>query len=301
MFSRLRLLLLLLVVGGCPATQSGSTRDDDEGGEKGESGSEGGAADDEEDTTKVHIPYKKVPNAIIENSTGKGPRRDVARTREQLCEGRDTEDKIFYQVIFSKNWYYYWLCSEPKARRASTKSGAKGLNGWINGFKRQAAIHARACEAGSANKCFAGSHESGIQSSAYCDGRVVLAFPDGDTKLLRFKTPASGGSEGKVDGGDEGDTSTATCPPCPTCPSVRGRCADCPAPTPCPPPRACPVCAACDCRAKEADAGKKGFAQGVKKACARICNLIYNKCRSINPGTAMCHMLAEYCSTDCSK
>jgi hypothetical protein len=296
------LLLLLLTLGGCPATQSGSTRDDDEGGDKGSAGSEGGAAgDDDDDGTKVRIPYRKVPDAIVENSNGTRPRRDVARTRELLCEGRDTEDKIFYQLVISKHWYYYWLCSEPKARRVSTKVGSKRLNKWINDFKTQAGMMSRDCEPGSANKCITGTHESGIQASAYCDGRIVLNFPDGEKKTLSFKTQASGGSEGKIEGGDEGDRSTATCPPCPTCPTVRGRCPDCPAPTPCPPPRTCPVCPACDCRTKEVDAGKKGFAQGVKKACARICNLMYNKCRSINPGTAMCHMLAEYCSTDCSK
>jgi hypothetical protein len=39
----------------------------------------------------------------------------------------------------------------------------------------------------------------------------------------------------------------------------------------------------------------------VEKACRKICQDIYNKCRSINPQTAMCYQLSEYCATTCGK
>jgi len=48
-------------------------------------------------------------------------------------------------------------------------------------------------------------------------------------------------------------------------------------------------------------AGKMGFDQGVAKACARICKMIYDECRRLNPKTAMCHMLSEFCASRCSK
>jgi hypothetical protein len=49
------------------------------------------------------------------------------------------------------------------------------------------------------------------------------------------------------------------------------------------------------------EAARKGFYQGVGKACARICRMTYEKCRSIDPKTAMCHMLQEYCTKNCTK
>ena len=48
-------------------------------------------------------------------------------------------------------------------------------------------------------------------------------------------------------------------------------------------------------------AGEKGFWQGVTKACRRICTLVYKKCRSIDPKTAMCYRVSEYCAETCAK
>ena len=50
-----------------------------------------------------------------------------------------------------------------------------------------------------------------------------------------------------------------------------------------------------------ATAGKKGFWQGVKKACGRSCKMIYDECHRVDPKTAMCHMMSEYCHNHCSK
>ena len=49
------------------------------------------------------------------------------------------------------------------------------------------------------------------------------------------------------------------------------------------------------------NAGKAGFKQGIDKACKRICDMIYKKCRSVDPKTAMCYTLSEYCATECAK
>jgi hypothetical protein len=37
----------------------------------------------------------------------------------------------------------------------------------------------------------------------------------------------------------------------------------------------------------------------VDKACKRICDLVYKRCRSINPNTALCYQLSEYCAVEC--
>ena len=303
--------LVVALASGC-ATGSSVTKGDDEEGESSGSEGSGESSSSEEEAgsgSKISIPYKNVPDAIIENTiAAKQSHRNVNNARKALCENHESDDVIFYHLTISKHWHYYWLCSENKAHRVSTKTGQKRLNKWIADFKRQAGVQSRECTAGdSQRKCLTGTHDSGIQGVAYCDGRVVLTFPDGDRRTMSFDSQARAGSVAADNppGDDGGDTSTATCPPCPTCPAVRGaRCPDCPPPTPCPPPRACPACPACpvcNCKPKEVEAGKAGFTQGVKKACARICQMIYNKCRSLNPNTSLCYQVSDYCANECSK
>lgn len=293
--------LLALLLGACPAQQSSSRRGDrsilddlrdDED-----------TRDDNGDTadSAVAVAYSQLPDAVVEQSDTGIPNQNVDRLRPILCEGRTGEPVIFYRLIVSTHWHYYWLCSDTKARRASSRYGAQHIRRWLRGFKREARLKSQACQGAVGTPVLRGTHESGVRATAYCDGRLVLVFPDGGKTTKTFSSQGYS-SPGTVGG------SAASCPPCPACPQLgAGGAVNCPPQRPCPPPRACPACPpqkpcpACDCTVKMKDAGKKGFWQGVKKSCARICQMIYTECRRINPKTAMCHMLQEYCDTHCSK
>jgi hypothetical protein len=264
--------------------------------------SSGGGGDD----SAVNVTFEQLPDAVVERNDAGIPRQNVVRLRQILCEGRPGEAIIFYRLIVSTHWHYYWLCSDNRARRASSRYGANHIRNWLKGFRRQAATLSGGCSAASKKAVLRGTHESGVRATAYCNGQIVLRFPDGG------KTIKSYSSQGYASGGSAAPTaptyggSAESCPPCPVCPrggGVRGA-GDCPQPRPCPPPRECPPpkqCPACDCKKQMIDAGKKGFFQGVGKACARICMMIYNECRRLNPKTAMCHMLQEFCNKRCTK
>lgn len=249
----------------------------------------------QDDDSEVSVSYNQLPDAVIERNDTGIPRQRVERLRQILCEGREGEALIFYRLIVSTHWHYYWLCSDTKARRASSRYGAGHIRRWLKGFKREAMVKSGACQAGVATPVLRGNHESGVRATAYCDGRIVLRFPDGGKTIKTFSSQGYSGAP--VGGG-----TAATCPPCPACP--QGGATQCP---PCPPPRQCPVCPPpkqcpkCDCTKQMTEAGKKGFWQGVKKACDRICKMVYDECHRINPKTAMCHMVSEYCHTHCSK
>jgi hypothetical protein len=302
------LLLLLVVALACPATQSGSTRSrssDDESEEKeGDADKESSPKDDEDsdDGGKVRISHKTLPDAVVETSSNGRPRKDLNKMRRIICEGHEDAPKIFYHVIVSTHWHYYWLCSDNQTHRVSTKTGAQSLRKWIKGFQREAGVMSRDCPQGSSKKHLTGTHESGIHAIAFCDGRITLTYPDGEKKTIRFSSQASETPD--ATGGDDGDSrSPEPTPPsvgrCPPCPAAKARpCPECPPPPACPPPKECPVC---DCRNKELAAGQKGFKQGIDKACAKICQLIYQKCRSINPNTALCYQVSEFCAASCGK
>ncbi|MCC6750826.1 MAG: hypothetical protein IT371_24425 [Deltaproteobacteria bacterium] len=330
-----RSLALVLCAGAlfaCPAHQSGSSRDD-EGGD-GESEGEGdgeGSRERESRRVPVLIDAKRLPDAVVEqNRTGK-PRDDLESLRQSLCEGREDERVVFYQLVVSTHWHYYWVCGDKKAQRAATEDGDEKLRSWVKRLEKQAAAESAGCAAGSRQRLFKQTHESGTRVKAYCDGQLVLRFPDGGKKTVAFASqapagsgPAAGGENPDAgdaadgDGDGDGAAQPATqppvvqaqppatgrrggaCPPCAACPA-------CPAQRPCPPQRACPApppcpaCPACDCSTKAREAGEKGFWQGVQKACKRICTLVYQKCRAINPSTALCYQVAEYCAGACDK
>jgi len=272
-------------------------RDDDEGSDDKDSG---------EDDAAVAVSYQQLPDAVVERSDSGIPRENPENLRRALCEGRDGEPVIFYRLVVATHWHYYWLCSETQARRASSSRGARHIRRWLKGFKRQATTMSAGCNMG--RPVLRGTHESGVRATAYCDGRIVLLFPDGG------KTTKSFSSQGYNTGGAPVPAPAGTaqsCPPCPTCPqSGVGSPGDCSPPRPCPvcPTCAsCPVCQACpppkpcDCRSEVVKMGKKFWLNGVKQACARYCALIYGECRRINPKTAMCSMLQEHCEKNCSK
>jgi hypothetical protein len=298
MMSRYRWISLvpILLLAACPPHQGRSRlrsagdyddlRDDDDDDDGG-----GGDSDDSE----VSISYDQLPDAVVERNDSGIPRENVDRMREILCEGREGDDVLFYRLVVSKHWHYYWLCSESRARRISSPYGNRHATKWLKGFKRRARALSDGCQAGASKPLLRGTHESGVRAVAFCDGRIVLRFPDGGKTIKSF-------------GGGQRVASSASvprsCPSCPICPRVGSReCPDCPQPRPCPPPRVCPRCPPppkCDCKPSNVEAGRKGFWMGVNKACKRICILIYKKCRSIDPKTAMCHMLSEYCKESCA-
>ena len=309
--------VLALLAVGCPAHESASGgrrgSGDDEGSsddgdkdkdkDKDRNDSDRGTDDGDENESAVKVRHKELPDAIRENSDGGRARHDARKLRQALCEGYQDQPKIFYHLIVSTHWHYYWICSDDRPHRVSSRKGKKSLETWLRGFKKQATVQSQDCSGG-ARKALTGNHESGIQAVAYCDGRIVLSFPDGGQTQTNFRSQARVSDTTPDDGStsppptDDG-TVTAHCPPCPTPSTVRGRCPDCPVCAACPPPKACPPPPPCNCQPAALDAGKKAFRQGVDRACKRICDLIYKKCRSINPNTALCYQLSEYCATEC--
>jgi hypothetical protein len=325
--------LLLACLAGCPAHQSGSFKegasseeDEEETAPRSRKRHKETDRDRETDreretetkTTEtadgegVRLKHEVLREAVQEESLDGRPRRNVEKLREALCEGQQSEPKVFYHIVVSSHWHYYWICSDPRPHKASSTSGAKNLRGWLEGFQRQARIMARDCPPGSGRHLLKGTHESGILINGFCDGRIVLSYPDGDERTVRF---ADGSPAGEASGAPvpspvrrpppAPDPGGRACPPCGACPSTRCRsAAHCPACPACPPPRACPApppCPACDCSKPALAAGQKGFRQGVEKACKRICDMLYKKCRSIDPNTALCYQVSEYCAAECPK
>lgn len=281
-------LLLLLQAACAPKHQLGGKDsldeiqgNDGENEDHGGSGPRLGSKDDA--TAAVHVPFDQLPSAVIERNNTGIVHQQVDVLRQKLCKGQEDRSVIFYRLIVSSHWHYYWLCSGNRARRASSRLGAQHIRKWLNGFRGQAARLAGACTTASRKAVLRGTHKSGVRSVAYCNGEIVLHFPDGQKTVKRID------SEGQTAAAD------ASCPPCPT---VSHSASNCPRPRPCaacPRPKPCPTCTNA-----MVEAGKKGFIQGVAKACSRICGLIYTECRRINSKTALCYMLQEYCTKNCS-
>jgi len=299
-------LLLPIMLAGCPLQTSKRkhrTAIDEVDDESGEGDDEGGEGDDEGsdegDDSGVNVRYKRLPDAVVQTSSTGKPRKSIGKLRRLLCEGREDDKVIFYLLKVSVHWHYFWLCSETRGRRASSRKGAKRVRRWLQGFKQQAESDSGGCKSASDKAVLQGNHESGIQATAHCNGQLVLQFPDGGRGIRTFTSQLGGGAGGGT--GDVGSgSSDCACPRCPICPQVGRACPDCPTPQPC--PRCPPLkeCPACDCSKQTLEAGRKGFGQGVAKACKRICKLVYDKCRQINPNTALCHQVSEYCSVTCT-
>ena len=302
-----RLLLFALLLGpisvnaGCPAHGKNIRADDD-------------WEDDEDDDARdrrrrrrrrrrrtrsrrsaaVLIQARRIAGAVVENSRSGRPREDLDELRQTLCEEREDDAVIFYQLVVSTQWHYYWLCSERRPQRAATPQGKRALLRWANALSRRAEAASAECRPGSRRRLFRETHESGTRARAYCDGRVVLSFPDGGKKT-RYFTVAGAAAPPRRAARTRVDPGRSVCPVCTPCPTV-SRPRDCPRPRPCPPPRQCP-----NPQAQIRAAQQKAFWQGVKKACKRICTMVYKKCRSINPKTALCYQVSEYCAENCAK
>lgn len=258
--------------------------------------------------TEVQIPFQRLADAVIERNVTGVPRSDANKLRRVFCEERSNEPVIFYHLIVSNHWHYLWLCSSDQPRRISSPFGASRLKRWLRGFTNQAVSNSAGCAGATHSIILRGNHESGIRAVATCDGQIVLTFPDSGRSVQAFTPQGGGGSyAAPVSGGGD----TGTCPECPVCPTEgSGRCPECPTQRACPPQRSCPPqrecppppkCPACDCRDKVLTAGQEGFRQGMAKACKKVCTEIYTKCRSIDPKTAMCHMISEHCAETCGK
>lgn len=286
------------------------------------------------------IQEERLADAAVErNRTGR-VRRDVAALRERLCEGHEDDPVIFYQLVVSRHWHYYWVCSSTRVKRAATRRGVRILESWLRKVKKRAGRESAECEPGNADKMFRERHESGIVVHAYCDGVMIVRYPDRSKITITYRGGGGGGtgrtggnypSVGPVQrsrtpvqpprrvtptgpGVAVSPPTTTRCPTCPpqrACPPQRGCppqrscppqrvCPRCPprriCPR-CPPPKPCPRCPAPNTKETCKVFGEKAFWHGVKSACQRICTSIYKKCRSINPKTAMCYQLSEYCAT----
>lgn len=232
---------------------------------------------------------------MVENSrTGKA-RSDIPGLRDTFCDGRVGERVIFYQLIVSRHWHYYWLCSSTKAKRAATRTGARKLASWLRRVKRRAQVESGDCERGATRRIFSQQHESGVQVKAYCDGVLILRYPDRGKTTISFR-----GGETYAPSGGNTTSGGASCPRCPTCTTSSGRTCPprepCPVCPRCPAQRQCPRCAAPNTKETCKTYGEKAFWMGVGQACKRICTAIYKQCRKINPKTAMCYQLSEYCA-----
>lgn len=298
-------LLLPLVLLACPATRTKSRRSYDDLMEDVEDDDYGGREDRRgRGRSRVRVDFPRLPDAVIQNGLARDPAPRAEPLRDVLCEGHERDKVIYYLVKVKRHWQYYWLCGEREGRRASSLDGARSLTRWLRGFRRYAEEHSSGCGGDRTRAISRSEHDSGVTARAHCDGRIVLRFPDGGRRTVSFTV--GGGSTGTFSsspgpsnsGGGRGE-----CPPCDArdCPPPRV----CPPPPKCPPQRRCPprrVCPPppkCDCKTEVIAAGKAGFKHGIRKACAFICKAIHARCRKINPKTAMCQMLKDYCLERC--
>lgn len=305
--ARAGLLVALLALAACPPVHQGGGGQygGDNTGGAANTGGYGGSSS----STPVLVNLQRLPDAVVETSTSGVPRTNVARLRRIYCEERSGDPVIFFQLVVSTHWHYYWICSDRRPHRASTPEGVSRLRKWLIGFRLQASNESAGCSSARHTPILQGKHESGTRAVAYCDGQLVLHFPDGGRSNKIFQARVGGGSY-RPSPGAYTPSSGGTCPACPAqrqCPAPGSmqcpqcpRCKICPQ-CRCPKPPPCPKCPPPNCTKQVLAAGRKGFGQGVRKACKRICRKIYGKCRSINPKTAMCHMLQEYCAANCAK
>jgi hypothetical protein len=246
------------------------------------SNKKGDEADDPRSGRFVLIDAKRLPDAVVQRVTLKELEEpnpaDIAQMRDTVCDGEAVE-MIFYQLVVSRDWHYYWLCSESESVRAMTRRGEKKLSQWLSQLETKAQQKLADCAAGSSKRILSEQHESGIIAHVYCDNVLMLAFPDGGEQSLKLgKTSVTQRLKPREQPGPA-PTTQATKP---------GKC-ECP---PCPKATVCPTVAK-SCRAY----GEKAFWLGVRKACNKICPSIYNKCRKANPKGSLCHQLSEYCAT----
>ncbi len=306
---RVALLTALLALSACPPAnqgggQYGSGTNYGGRGNYGGSGNQGGSGNN----TPVLVNLQRLPDAVVETSTSGVPRNNVTNLRRIYCEERSGDPVIFFQLVVSTHWHYYWICSDRRPHRASTPEGASRLRKWLTGFRMQASTESAGCSSARHTPILQGTHESGTRAIAYCDGKLVFNFPDGGRSNKTYTSRARGG--GYSQPRPNYNTSGGTCPACPAqrrCPTVGSRqCPDCPK---CPPRRVCPPCRCpkpppcpkLDCTKQQLAAGRKGFSQGVRKACKRICTKIYKFCRKLNPKTSLCYQTSEYCAKNCAK
>lgn len=237
---------------------------------------------DERERRFVLIDARRLPEAVV-HRVGLGnlevPKAaDIDEMREALCGG--LEDRvIFYQLVISRHWHYYWLCSQDEPVRAMTPQGDQMLRIWLLQVQRRTLGDLPRCARGSTNRIFSQQHASGVTARAYCDGVVILLFPDGGEKTFEaHRGPLSATAR-----------TQARDPRGPTNPEPAR-------PTATTPPGA-PACARDNTVAACREFGERAFWQGVGQACAKICPALFTKCRALAPGSDICHKLSEHCAT----
>lgn len=246
------------------------------------SNNKGADSEDPRGDRFVLIDAKRLPDAVVQRVTLKELEEpnpaDIAQVRESVCDGEAVE-MIFYQLVVSRDWHYYWLCSENSSVRAMTRRGEQKLSNWLAQLEAKAHKKLGGCAAGSSKRILSEQHESGIIAHVYCDGVLMLAFPDGGEQSLKLgKTSVAQRLQPRERPGPAPSTQATTSAKC-----------ECPA---CPKAKVCPTVAK-NCRAY----GEKAFWLGVRKACNKICPSIYAECRKTNPKGSLCHQLSEYCAT----
>jgi hypothetical protein len=306
--------LALLLASGC-ATSGGNT-----------SAAQANASDYSAGSAKAGIPIliraQRAADAVVEANSSGRPRTDLAELRDTACQGRRDQPVIFYQMVVSKYWHYYWLCSELNPRRASTRKGGQSLRRFVGALNRRAQTESASCSSDARQRLFSKKHESGIRANVYCDGKIVLTYPDGGRSERQYQRQRVASTARQrpscpscpsVPPCQPCRASTRECPACARCPAPK-RCAAprvCPPARRCPPARVCPpakrcpkakpcppqkACAKADCRKY----GKVAFGQGVRKACSAFCPKMYKRCRKVmGKQSAICHQMEGYCEKKC--
>ena len=200
------------------------------------------------------IRAKKLPSAIVDFGR---QRHSPAELRRELCEEDDDEEVVFYQLVMSRHWHFYWLCSDDQPRRAASRKGDLLLRDWLDDVKQRAIEESGRCKNQSKRRLFSDVHRSGTKAVAMCDGTIILAFVDGGRRTSRFPMHRMTQTTGSVPDPRPSNLDVRDrrsypapmqkCPPCPAarcprCPVVRNTCAPCspcpkcPTPSPCPKP-----------------------------------------------------------------
>lgn len=230
----------------------------------------------------VLIDASRLPEAVVQrvglHDMQRPAAADIDEMREAICGG--LEDRlIFYQLVVSRHWHYYWLCSQEEPVRAMTPVGDRMLRAWLVHLQRRTLALERRCPRGSTRRIFSEKHASGTTARAYCDGVVMLFFPDGGEKSfeaskghmtakVRRKGAPRREAGAPVSSGASAGRATGA-----------ARCAQ---------PNTLAACR---------EFGEKAFWQGIRKACAKICPAVFQHCRKLSPGNEICHQLSEYCAT----
>jgi hypothetical protein len=133
------------------------------------------------------IGEERLADAVIDENTSGEVRRDVEELKTKLCQGRQYEPAIYYQLVVNREWHYYWVCSDSVVRRNATASGRRLLRQWLGELDGRVRGSLRNCDIDLQKSLFQQRHSSGVAATAYCDGRLIFGFPGGSSETRRVQ------------------------------------------------------------------------------------------------------------------